>query len=163
MSFCVYLTLFSVVFIFVGVKGDRISESDFSTIRPTNGEPWPMPQSMDRFSERVSVHPDSFHFLYDEISQQCDVLTNAFDRYYKLIFYPETYWNDLLEEPIQKKKIFRENIRKKFLNLDDTILLKSLNVIIRQKCEQWPTFESDESCKFIKIINFFLTKFFVIN
>jgi hypothetical protein len=147
----VYFTLVTVAFVFGGVDGYR-GISNLSYITATIGEPWPIPQSINTFSERVSIHPDSFHFLYSETSQQCDVLTNAFVRYYKLIFFPETYWDDLLEQPLYKKKIFKKDIRKKLSNLRDTILLENLTVNIQQACEHWPTLQSNESCKLFKWI-----------
>lgn len=137
------------------------NELDLSTIRPTLGQPWPMPQSMSTSTQRVAIHPDSFRFLYNATSQQCDVLTNAFSRYHKLIFFPQTYWDDLLEQPPTKRKFSKQRMNKKLANLDDTILLKNLHVNIHQNCEQWPTFQSNESCNYLNYLVF--SFFFVFN
>jgi hypothetical protein len=140
-----FLLLVAAVVVFGHAKGER-SVPDLFSIKPAHGQPWPMPQSMNTFTNRLAVHPESFHFLYNETSGRCDLLINAFARYYKLIFYPQTYWDDLLEQSSSKKKIFKQNFSKKVSNLGDTILLERLNVNIQQACDQWPSFESNESC-----------------
>ncbi len=95
-------------------------------------------------SIQVHIRSDSFSFMYNETSHQCDLLNNAFLRYYKLIFFPETYWGDLLDEPPRRKKKF---VEKNLSNVGDTKLLKNVKVNIQQMYDQWPTFESNESYK----------------
>jgi hypothetical protein len=140
MSVLVYFVL---LFAFVSVKCEE-NLLDFSIIKTTIGEPWPMPQSINPSPIRVSIRPESFSFLYNETSHQCALLDSAFVRYYKLIFFPETYWDDLLDEPPRYKKKF---IKRNLSNLGDIKLLKNVQVNIQQMCEQWPTFKSNESCK----------------
>lgn len=74
----------------------------------------------------------------------CDVVSNAFNRYFKIIFFPQNY------EIIPNKKLVRR-VRKakksvKEANLADN-LLKRIVVNIQGQCEQYPTLDSDESCK----------------
>ncbi len=138
------LVHFVLLFAFVSVKCEE-NLSDLSIIKTTTGEPWPMPQSINTSSIRVSIRPESFSFLYNETSHQCALLDSAFVRYYKLIFFPETYWDDLLEEPPPRHK--KNFIKTNLSNLDDIKLLKNVQVNIQQMCEQWPTFKSNESCK----------------
>ena len=140
MSLLIYFIL---LFLLVEVTcKEKLSKSFI--IQTTNGEPWPMPQSINTFPSQVNIDPDSFRFIYNETSHQCDLLTNAFLRYYKLIFFPETYWLDILEEPPARKKKFP---KRNMIKVEETQLLKNVKVNIRDICAQWPTFESNESCK----------------
>jgi hypothetical protein len=76
MSVLVYFVL---LFAFVNVKCEE-NLSNLSIVKTTNGEPWSIPQSMNTSLKRVSIHSDSFNFIYNETSQQCDLLTNGFLR-----------------------------------------------------------------------------------
>ncbi|CAF0740625.1 unnamed protein product [Didymodactylos carnosus] len=117
-------------------------------VEPSVGQPWPHPQQMMSSEQRLAVHPAAFHFLINATSQRCDLLVDAFDRYYRLIFYPQTYLKYVLnkkasscDEPI---------IELPMLNtLTDTPLLKRLNVNVQQPCDHWPSLESNESYSLI--------------
>ena len=119
---------------------------------PTVGQPWPKPQTMQITQEQYAVHPGAFHFLVNSTSETCDLLTSAFDRYYRLIFFPQDYMNYVLnrQTPSQDKK---KTWKKSLTDLRDTTLLKRLNVQVQQPCEQYPTLESDESCKSDRALN----------
>ncbi|XP_070541926.1 beta-hexosaminidase subunit alpha-like [Ptychodera flava] len=53
-------------------------------IQPTIGEPWPRPQQMKTYATQFYLDPVTFRF--NGSSASCDVLTQAFERYYLLIF-----------------------------------------------------------------------------
>jgi hypothetical protein len=115
-------------------------------VEATVGQPWPKPQSMQTMPQQFSVHPAAFHFLVNSTSQTCDLLTSAFDRYYRLIFFPQTYLNHILHpEAVNNDKKY--TLKKSLADLRDTPMLKRLNVHIQQPCDQYPSLESDESCK----------------
>lgn len=121
-------------------------------IQPTAGEPWPKPQSIQTTFQQFAVLPDKFHFLINETSQSCDILTNAFIRYYKAIFFPQTYLSYVLGSSFSwntndYNRRPRVNIRKNLSHIVDVPLLESLNVHVQQLCDQWPSLESNESCK----------------
>jgi len=123
-------------------------------VQPTVGQPWPKPQSSETGPQQIAVQPSAFHFLVNSTSQTCDTLTSAFDRYYRLIFFPHSYLKYILNpNSVDNEKPFQP--RKRSADLDATPLLKRLNVHIQQPCEQFPSLESDESCKRTRIESFF--------
>ncbi|CAF0787394.1 unnamed protein product [Adineta steineri] len=113
-------------------------------VKPTVGQPWPKPQTIKTTSQQYAVHPSAFHFMVNSTSQSCDLLTSAFDRYYRIIFFPQTYLNHILDPELAKHE---KQIEPKIslADLQDATLLKRLNVHIAQPCEQYPSLESDES------------------
>jgi hypothetical protein len=117
-------------------------------VEPTVGQPWPKPQSIQISAQQFAVHPGAFHFLVNSTSQTCDLLINAFDRYYQLIFYPQDYLNMILHRQIDPRQ-HRTHLKTSLNDLKDVALLKRLNIHIQQPCEQLPTLESDESCKVV--------------
>ena len=119
---------------------------DMFYVVPTVGQPWPKPQAMQITQEQYAVHPAAFHFLVNSTSQTCDLLTSAFDRYYRLIFFPQDYMNYVLNRDVPSQAKVKP-WKKSLADLHDVPLLKRLNVQVQQPCEQWPTLESDESCK----------------
>lgn len=133
--------------IFDHVQGGR-GTPDLSSHKATRGEPWPLPQSISTSAQYLLLHPDRFDFVYNDTSVQCDVVTNAFARYYKLIFFPETYWDDLLQQPSSNKMMLKQKVPKTVSISNDTTLLAYLSVNIQQTCEHWPSFESNESCNY---------------
>ena len=122
-------------------------------IQPTTGEPWPKPQSIQTTSQRLGVHPDTFHFLISETSQRCDLLTNAFARYHRAIFFPRTYLSHILsssfpvlnDNHVNQARSYASS-RKEPSTPPNASLLMDLYVNVEQPCEQWPSLESNESC-----------------
>lgn len=123
-------------------------------IQPTVGEPWPMPQSMQTTAQRLAIHPNTFQFILNDTSQRCDLLTSAFTRYYKAIFFPETYLSYVLNSSSSfsnindniRQKLRDATLRKRSSKFADTQVLMSLYVNIQQPCDFWPSLESNESC-----------------
>lgn len=135
-------------------------------IQPTSGEPWPKPQSIQTTFQQFAIPPDKFHFLIDETSQHCDLLTNAFVRYYKAIFSPQIYLSYILGSSFSwntndYKRRPRVNIRKNLSHMVDMPLLESLNVHVQQLCDQWPSLESNESCNKSYRLFYFIFKSFI--
>ena len=114
-------------------------------LRTSTGQTWPKPQSMQTTAQQFAVHPDAFHFLVNSTSQTCDVLTNALDRYFRLIFFPQSYMNYILN-PKSADTQTKQKPRKTLADLRDTPALQRLNVYIQQPCDQYPSLESNESC-----------------
>lgn len=115
-------------------------------VQPTIGEPWPKPQSIQTTPQRFAILPSTFHFLINETSQSCDLLTSAFDRYYTIIFFPQTYLSHILRSPPTPPTNYRM-IKKNSSNLANASFLMDLSVYIEQPCDEWPSLESNESCK----------------
>lgn len=123
------------------------SSSKSIQIAQTIGQPWPLPQSMRITTQQYAIHPAAFHFLANQSSQTCDLLTSALDRYFQLIFFPRTYFDYIFNpETIDQQK----QISKLQRNLNDVPMLKQLNIFIQQPCEQYPTLESNESCNLVQ-------------
>jgi hypothetical protein len=119
-------------------------------IEPTLGQPWPKPQSIQTTRQQFAIHPAAFHFMVNSTSQTCDLLTSAFDRYYRLIFFPQSYLDYVLNPESINNEI-KSGPKKSLADLHNTPLLKRLNVHIQQPCDQYPSLQSDESCKRTKI------------
>ena len=142
---------FTVLFLLLAVishtHGKRPrSPLEESSVGVTVGEVWPKPQSVQTGSQQIAVHPDAFHFLVNATGQTCDLLTNALDRYFRLIFYPQTYLNYVLN-PKSAKDEMKPTLKKSLADLRDAPILKRLNVYVQQPCDQYPSLESNESCK----------------
>jgi hypothetical protein len=114
-------------------------------VQPSVGEPWPKPQSVQTTAQQFAIHPAVFHFLVNSTSQTCDLLTSALDRYYRLIFFPQTYLNYILNPgSVNNQTEYTPKINLAGLRAP---LLERLNVYIQQPCDQYPSLESNESCK----------------
>ena len=115
-------------------------------VQSSTGKTWPQPQSMQTAAQQFAVHPDAFHFLVNSTGQTCDILTNALDRYFRLIFYPQSYIKYILNPQSPEAQI-KQKPKKSLADLRDTPILQRLNVYIQQPCDQYPSLESNESCK----------------
>ena len=141
------LTLLLFLIAVISYSHGKCPRSPVNTFRVTSsvGQTWPKPQSVQTGAQQFAVHPSAFHFLVNETSQTCDVLTSALDRYFKLIFFPQSYLNHILN-PGSRSNEIKDIPKKRLEDLRDTPLLKRLNIYIQQPCDQYPTLESDESC-----------------
>jgi hypothetical protein len=115
-------------------------------IQPTAGEPWPKPQSIQTTTAQLAIYPHSFRFLINETtsSERCDLLTGAFERYYRAIFFPQTYLSYILRS--SSSSLTDDYTRPRRSSLANVSLLEDLYVNVQQPCEQWPSLESNESC-----------------
>ncbi|XP_077988449.1 beta-hexosaminidase subunit alpha-like [Glandiceps talaboti] len=64
-------------------------------ITPTNGAPWPKPQQMTTTTDQLMLNSAKFQFLFNSSTAHCDVLNEAFDRYYDVIFRVRSDWLDV--------------------------------------------------------------------
>ena len=142
-SFTLLLLLLAVISTAYGKQSRRPSNGLF--VQPSVGQPWPKPQSIQITAQQYSVHPDAFHFMINETSQTCDILTGALDRYFRIIFYPQTYMKSILEPESLVNEV-KPTPKKRLADLRDTPMLKRLDVFIQQPCDQYPSLESNESC-----------------
>jgi hypothetical protein len=90
-----------------------------------------------------------FQFVYagqnGDKNGSCDLLTDAFDRYFKIIFKPAEY--EIVSKVKSKaKKIKRKASFKK--RRSNGVVIEKINIVLNGRCESYPTLESDESCKF---------------
>ena len=92
----------------------------------TKGQVFPKPQMQIIYDEQNLLDKSEFRFEYTKESQICDVVSNAFSRYYKIIF---------------GSRLMRE--KQPIINLPS---IKKLTVMVHVPCELYPSLESDESC-----------------
>ena len=138
--------LFFLLAAFCCIHGDQVRPSlRPPRLRTSTGQTWPKPQSMQTTAQQFAVHPDAFHFLVNSTSQTCDILTNALDRYFRLIFYPQSYMSYILNPKSADSQI-KQKPKKTLADLRDAPILQRLNVYIQQPCDQYPSLESNESC-----------------
>ena len=125
------------------LRGSRIVRVEQSKY----GSVVPKPQFFQAYENQFYINPILFSFALSAESQTCDLIWLAFKRYYNIIFNPQNY-----EIISNEKKVTK--LRKPDLDLhikDEDQILTQLMVTVIQPCEKYPTLESDESCKFIKI------------
>lgn len=114
--------------------------------KSTIGEVWPKPQSMSSTTQEYLINRDSFELTMNETSARCDLLTNALNRYYSIIFDPFKYISSFLHSNSFYFK-YRNEINQSRSNVSDIPLLKQLFVYVQNECEQWPNIQSNESCE----------------
>jgi hypothetical protein len=151
-SFTILLLLLSVISYSHG-KPPTSSILGALRVDQTVGQPWPLPQTFQTTNQKLGINPAAFHFLVNATGQTCDLLTSAFDRYYRMIFFPESYLDYILNPGSIDNKI-KHPRRKHLAHLADVPLFMHLDVLVRTPCDQYPTLESDESCKRKRILFF---------
>lgn len=102
----------------------------------------PKPQSIIQSSRQLHLDSRSFSFAYMPGSVVSDVLTNAFNRYYKIIFKPTEY--DPINLTRQRVKPTRSGGKLSHPPKDAPILNRVL-VKVLNECDAYPNLESDES------------------
>jgi len=119
--------------------GSISAPTQFST-----GSPWPLPASMTTTSDFQPINAVLFHFNVTRYS--CDILEVAFIRYFDIIFHGQPYHEKYRGVHISKMEMYNEQqlLFKPKVAGDG---LKSLDVAVQQKCEEWPSLEMDESCE----------------
>ena len=121
----------------------------------TSGRPVPLPQIYKPSSTQYSLSPKQFEFEYAQGSYVCEVVTLAFNRYHKIIFRPTAYEiNENQRGSVRKLKLNKPINNKRYHQADS---IQKVLVNVRNPCEDYPSLESDESCKLncIHFINLF--------
>lgn len=103
-------------------------------VSKSRGQPFPRPQSHVSVDTQNRLDTREFLFVYARDSSACDLLSDAFNRYYKIIFggshRPQTRFSRSTDKNDNKK------------------LLKRVIVSVEEPCEKkYPSLESDESCE----------------
>jgi hypothetical protein len=106
------------------------------------GQPLPKPQSLSQSDTLHYLDAPAFAFQYAPGSVVCDLLSNAFNRYYKIIFHPGQ--ND--NKPTGVSRNSEHKSRQARPMPKNANILKRLAVNVRSPCEDYPSLESDESC-----------------
>lgn len=91
------------------------------------GQPWPQPASVSTSSETLVVLRNTFQFRAS--GSTCDILYEAFNRYYRIVF----------------DKFTVRRGKKGLLFVPAAQRLSSLNVVVQNPCERYPSLEMDES------------------
>ena len=114
-------------------------------ITQTVGQPWPAPKQMNSTSQMFGI--DELNFFFRDL-KGCEILEEAFVRYQKLIFGPvaRTKREALKFQPWRALKSQKLNARMG--------MISSLMVNVMQPCmdDEFPSLESDESCKLLTFI-----------
>jgi hypothetical protein len=122
-------------------------------VSKTPGTPFPKPQSQIVTDTQQILDQKDFSFQYGKSSVVCDLLNLAFNRFYKIIFRPQSY--DIKGDGVlinQVKKLHRQNKETKENTINQARLLKRVIINVQMPCEDYPSLESDESCLYsIKI------------
>jgi hypothetical protein len=113
------------------------------------GQPFPKPQIFVTQETQHKIDQRNFSFQYVKVSATCDLLSVAFNRYYKLIFQPQTY--EINENVRRVRKLTKRNMKNVQIEPND-VAVDRVIVNVEQPCEEYPSLESDESCKFRKLL-----------
>jgi hypothetical protein len=107
------------------------------------GQPFPKPQSLTQTDRQFYLDPRGFTFAHAQDSVVCDLITNAFSRYYKIIFNPEQYAAEIGSRQLYRSKP-TITLKPGERNIDqlDRVIVK-----VKTECEDYPSIDSDESCK----------------
>ena len=107
-------------------------------ITQTIGQPWPAPKEMNSTSQVFGI--DAYNFFFRD-PKGCEILEDAFVRYQKLIFEP----GSRAKRAALKFQPWRALTSQKL----KAGMVSSLMVNVIKPClaDEFPSLESDESCK----------------
>lgn len=106
------------------------------------GQVFPKPQYQVTTQQQHYLDERAFSFQYAQGSVVCDILSAAFNRYYKIIFRPQNYKIN----PNSRQSVRRLMKNSLDVHFQAPNLLKRVVVNIKNQCEDYPSLESDESC-----------------
>ena len=117
-------------------------ESGFNDVgsQQTQGSPWPTPKKMTTSKTQLNIDAEYFMFNLKMFpaSTQCGIMQAAFSRYGTMLFGP-------LADAV---KFYPRNY-------DATGMVSSLTVSISSgNCTGYPNLNSDESCKYPRLVGF---------
>lgn len=147
-----FLTLFGLIcaalpLIQVGCLGITEKEQREKHLRhilpKSRGRPFPQPQYYVSTDTQHVLDERAFAFQYASGSVVCEILSSAFNRYYKIIFQPQ-----LLDfaRGVRRARLVNKPNPSSRSHPNRASLLKRVLVNIKTPCEDYPSLESDESC-----------------
>jgi hypothetical protein len=107
----------------------------------SSGTLFPKPQFVIQSQVQHYLNSKEFSFSYVKTSVVCDLLDNAFNRYYKIIFTPTEY-----ETAVNNVRKVKRREEKQREVKEPRSFLKRVVVDLHSPCEDYPSLESDESC-----------------
>jgi hypothetical protein len=113
------------------------------------GQPLPKPKSISQTPNQRYLDVRTFSFRHASDSVVCELISVAFNRYYKTIFFAEQYANEISGGRSKINKIKHRNklgLLKKYSELEK---LQQVTVKVNMPCEDYPSLDSDESCIFL--------------
>ena len=123
----------------------------YPTLGHTQGQPWPMPKSYMPTTAQQWLNKEAFTFTAS--GYDCDILQQAFRRYYNVMFYPGSEDTTLRFQP--KAKVSRWHRHRREIGGDmegnsvgDLPQLSGLDVMITLPCDKYPSLNMEESCKY---------------
>lgn len=128
----------------VTTSGQRVgNKADLRLTPKAPGTPTPLPQVYTTLPTQHVLDERAFSFQYMPDSVVCNMLSNAFNRYYKIIFRPQEY-------EINEGRSNRVKTKKRGFGNDDSRrthlgVLKRVVIYINMPCEDYPSLDSDES------------------
>jgi hypothetical protein len=125
-----------------------------NTVSKSTGYPLPRPQSWAASNNQFRLDSSNFKFEFNQKeSESCDLLIDAVDRYYKIIFDPTNY--EIVKGHTNKaKKTSRRRSNKNYKLNNDEIISKMI-IIANNPCEDYPNLDTDESCS-MRFLNTYL-------
>lgn len=124
-------------------KRYQLQEPDqLNIVAKSVGRPVPMPQVYATMDTQHVIDAKAFSFQYAKGSVVCNLLSNAFNRYYKIIFKPLEY--EMFEGRHSLVKPIRRGGKATNKSTGASVL-KRVVVNIHEPCEDYPSLESDES------------------
>lgn len=140
------LLLILLVYVSLAQSKLKTNLKDWIDITPKSiGQPWPLPQSVVQRNDVRMLDSRVFSFQFTNNSQVCDLVTDAFSRYFKIIFQPTEYEIIPGRRVVKKARKFRQQKFKRPTASYEDSLLKRLVISIKNPCEDYPTLDSDES------------------
>ena len=138
-------TIILVVLAFVAFEanGQRVTNrADLRLTPKAPGTPTPLPQIYTTLPTQHVLDERAFSFQYMAGSVVCNMLSSAFNRYYKIIFRPQEY--EINEGRSNRVKPFVKS-QKSASNRTHLGVLKRVVINIKNPCENYPSLDSDES------------------
>lgn len=104
-------------------------------VKPTKGQPWPLPQQFAAESTFFTIQPSSFKFLF---SKKCDIIMEAIQRYQQLIFLDHCAQDSSYKPSKLSEPDFPGSAGQLF----------NLTIKLFGGCEKYPYMNMDEQCKY---------------
>ena len=140
--------IFTFLFVLISYLSSQQNANAFiglNTVPKSTGYPLPRPQSWAASNNQFRLDSFNFSFEFNEKSSaSCDLLTDAADRYYKIIFDPTNY--EIVKGHSNKaRRVLRPN-KSNIKNHANEELISKMIIMVNGPCEDYPNLDTDESC-----------------